>query len=211
MSKIAVLGVLHNLHHQIPIFSLEKLGEALRKLSPDCFLVELKPSELSDSDHPYKVEYSVILPFAQDKGIHVEAMDPEEPVYSEIADAYQNNQAEFKTRSAVEYSTLSLTAEKFLEYLVEDHWKTLAETQSALTHSLFDLKHRIQESVLGDREKEGWDRMNAHYLEKISSVAASGNHRFLLVTVGIEHVYWLKRELSKQKQFEIIDLDEILK
>jgi len=92
-TKIALLGVLHSWHNEVKVFSLEHLNTAIHRLKPDIICVELMPSEIkSDFSQPYKIEYSVILPYGFNHSIKIEGLDPEEPLYTRMVQDYQRNQ-----------------------------------------------------------------------------------------------------------------------
>jgi len=84
-------------------------------------------------------------------------------------------------------------------------------TQSRLTHELFRLKHRFQDELMGQPEKDGWETFNSYYTNRISEIALRNPGLRVLVTIGLEHIYWLQDELEKNAAFEILVVEDLLK
>ena len=206
-TEVALLGVLHNYHSQVPTYSLEHLKHALIKIAPDVICVELKKSDLDSKEFNYKQEYQVILPYAKENNVLIEALDPEEPTYSEICKPYMENHKRHKNDFPVEDSVLEKQITHMFTFLIQDHWSTLAKTQSELTHSLIDIKHRIQEDLLGKAEKEGWEKINKLYLDRILAICEIHKGKRIMISIGIEHIYWLKNRITT---YQVLDLEKIL-
>lgn len=210
-TKIAILGVLHSFHEQVPCYSLNILKEVLTKISPDLILAELKQSEiLSNLDQPFKMEYGVILPFAAGRNIEVVGMDPEEPQFSEMVDPFIDNQGHFKSNFPTEFKVLSEYQKQLFEFLVIEHWDSVSKTQSEITNTLFNLKHRLQNELMGPAEEQGWELFNNYYANKIEETVKFNAGKKILVTIGIEHVYWLKERFKGDTNVEVLDLDKYL-
>lgn len=211
-TKVIVLGVLHRFHNVVPSFSLAHLELALEKIKPNLICTELMQSEIDfNKQQAFKIEYNVILPYAKKNNILVVGLDPEEPIFSEMADPYIKNQKEFPKRSPIESKIQDIFHEQLFDFLIKEHWTSISQTQSEITNTIFKLKHRFQEKIMGEAEKEGWSKFNSYYAEKIVNLALKESGRIILVTIGLEHVYWLKDELSKNSHLEVVDTEQILK
>jgi hypothetical protein len=211
-TKIVILGVLHSFHSQVPSYSLEHLKSALEKIKPDVLCAELKQSEIdSDKKQNYKIEYGVILPYTKNHNVKVVGLDPEEPLLSKMVDPYVKNQKEFPKRSPVESKVQDIYQAQLFDYLIKEHWVSIDKTQSAITNTLFQLKHRFQEELMGPEEKNGWDKFNEYYANIISTEAKKNPGKTVLVTIGLEHVYWLKEKLGKDSALTLVDTESLLK
>ena len=137
-------------------------------------------------------------------------MDPEEPLYTELVSPYIENQRKFKDEQPEKQSVLEIQQSQLYDFLINEHWKTPREVQSQITHTLMDLKHRFQEELLGEKEKKGWNRFNEYYLDQITKISEEYQDKRILVTIGIEHVYWLQKELRKISNLEVIDASTVI-
>jgi hypothetical protein len=211
-TKIVILGVLHSFHNQVPSFSLEHLQSAIEKIKPDVLCVELMQSEvISDKKQSYKIEYNVILPYAKKNSVKVVGLDPEEPLFSKMVDSYIENQKGFAKRSPSESKIQDIYQTQLFDFLIKEHWTSIDKTQSVITNTLFQLKHRFQEELMGQEEKNGWNKFNEYYANIISTEAKKNPGKIVLVTIGLEHVYWLKTNLGKDAAFTLVDTESLLR
>jgi len=209
---VIILGVLHSFHNSVPSYSLEKLESALHKIKPDIILAELTQSEIdSAKSQTFKIEYGIILPYAKKNKISVLGLDPEEPLFSKMVDPYIKNQKDFPKKFPLESKTQDVFQSQLFDFLIKEHWVSISKTQSDTTNDMFKLKHRFQEELMGIEEKNGWNSFNQYYSDKISEVAKKSPGKTILVTIGIEHVYWLKEKLSSNSKLKIADTESLLK
>lgn len=210
-TKVIILGVLHSFHKVVPSFSLAKLESALEEIKPDIICAELMQSEINtNKNQTFKIEYEVILPYAKKNNVLLVGLDPEEPKFSEMVDPYIKNQKEFPKRSPVESKIQDIYQEQIFDFLIKEHWTSINKTQSEVTNTLFRLKHRFQEELMGREEKVGWSTFNSYYENRISDLALKNPGKTILVTIGIEHVYWLKERLSAKRTFEVVNTEQLL-
>jgi len=158
----------------------------------------------------FKIEYNVILPYAKQNKIPVHGLDPEEPKFSKMVDSYIKNQKDFPIKFPVESKVQTNFQQHLFDYLIKEHWTSVSRVQSEVTNSFFDLKHRFQEDLMGKAEKDGWNDFNSYYSSQIFNLAEKNAGKTILVTIGVEHVYWLKKKLSSSKDFEIINTEQLL-
>jgi len=159
----------------------------------------------------FKIEYSVIFPYVQKKKIPIYGLAPEEPTFSEMIDLYIKNQKEFPQRASSDYKNQEIFQKELFDYLIKEHWTTAGKVQSDVTNALFEVKHRFQDALMGKVEKDGWSSFNTHYVKVISELASNHKGKTILVTiVGVEHVYWLKKELSSNKNIDLINTERLI-
>ena len=210
-AKIVILGVLHIFHNSVPNYSLKDLELSLNKIKPDLIAVELMQSEIDKlKSQSFKIEYNVILPYAKKNKIPIYGLDPEEPKFSKMADPYIKNQKDFPVKFPAESKVQGNFQRHLFDYLIKEHWTSASRVQSEVTDSFFDLKHRFQEDLMGKAEKDGWNDFNSYYSSQIFSLAEKNKGKTILVTIGVEHVYWLKKKLSSSKDFEIVNTEQLL-
>jgi hypothetical protein len=210
-TKIIILGVLHSFHKSVPGFSLEHLESALKKIKPDIIAAELMQSEIdAKKTQTFKIEYSIILPYCQKNKVPVLGLDPEEPAFSQMVDPYIKNQKEFPHRSSSDNKNQEIFHKELFDYLIKEHWTSAGKVQSDVTNALFEVKHRFQDALLGKAEKDGWSGFNTHYVKLINELASKHKGKTILVTIGVEHVYWLKKELSLNENIEVLNTERLI-
>jgi hypothetical protein len=101
-------------------------------------------------------------------------------------------------------------AEALLDVLLA-HWDSPAAVNSRLTDRLFEAKHALQNELYGEDEAAVWAGWNAHFLRTILETARRHPGERLLVLVGAEHGYWLRRELRGEESIRLLDAEELLK
>lgn len=211
-TKIVILSVLHIFHKSVPNYTLKDLEIVLQKIKPDLIAVELKQSEVDAAKpQPFKIEYNVILPYAKKNKIFIHGLDPEEPKLSQMVDSYVKNQKEFPEKFVPESKTQDVFQEELFDYLVKEHWASASKVQSEVTNALFEVKHRFQEKIMGKAEKDGWESFNTYYANTINDLASKNAGKTILVTIGAEHTYWLKKRLSLNTNLELVNTENLIK
>jgi KaiC/GvpD/RAD55 family RecA-like ATPase len=71
------------------------------------------------------------------------------------------------------------------------------------------LKHAYQQALLSV-DTPSWELWNEHFLKSILAAAEAHKGKRLVVTVGAEHVYWLKDRLMKRSEIRVVPLSDAL-
>jgi len=82
--------------------------------------------------------------------------------------------------------------------ILERRWTSAVAVNSPETDLAFAVKHRFQSAVFGAGEAAAWEGWNRHFLAQVMAAAEAHPGRRILVLVGAEHTYWLRRELASQ-------------
>jgi hypothetical protein len=198
-NTITLLSTLHQFHAEIPGYSFEVLAKHLEQLSPDIICAELMPSEVNElSARKIKVEYTqVILPFAQRHGCKIYGMEPEEPKKTALVKKYMAVQEQVQRDHPERTTAFSEYSEALYAYLFS-YWTSPETVNSEITDALFEVKHGFQETIFGAQEKQMWDTWNKIFLDTILKANAENDEKHILVTVGAEHRYWLKKALQRE-------------
>ena len=207
-TEIVLLGVLHNFHNNVDCYDLNALEKLIASIKPSVICVELDDDEVKNrKEQPYKIEYQSIFSYADSNNIEIVGIDPQEPLYSELVEPYNDNQKDFPERAPEACRVLEIQQSQLYDFLINEYWTKLSNVHSSQTEDFLNLKHRFQEALMGPAEKDGWDRFNKYYVEQIISVANENQGKRILVTIGIEHIYWLRNYLRDHSDYSLPRID----
>lgn len=211
-AKVFVLSALHQLHGQTEFYSFDKLSQTIEKFDPDIIAVELTPSDLqSRKEQKTKQEYQKsIFPLADKHKYKLVPMEPAEPKFSELLKLYSESNREFKEKSPQKAEAFSTFNENLYEYLLRT-WNSPLAVNSSETDALFEVKHKYQIALFGEKEEQVWESWNRHFLEKILETAEKNPGKKILVVVGVEHSYWLRKHLRENQTVILLKPEEVLK
>ena len=204
---IIILAALHQFHLKCDFYSLDHLRTIIENINPDIICVELTKKDLEENkDQTVKVEYSkCILPLAQEQGYKLIAMEPDEQEYSRVVDKYKSMNKKIASEEPHKIEIFNQYIEVLYDYLFT-YWNSPIDVNSSLTDALFEVKHKFQESLFGSTEKECWGEWNTNFLNTILETSKKYKGKKILVTVGVEHVYWLKKHLEGNSDIKLIEL-----
>lgn len=129
-------------------------------------------------------------------------MEPPEPLFTTLLTPYiatvQTFQREHPQQSALLDAYIEATYR-----VLRGYWDSPATVNDARTDAVFAAKHAMQAAYTGEGEE--WDAWNAHFLAVIEQAAREHAGKHILVIVGVEHGYWLRRELAGTKGIVLSD------
>ncbi len=196
-NKIVVLSTLHHFHKQDDFYTLDDIEEIMDNIEPDIICAELTEEELKmKKEQKVKLEYpDCIIPYAEDKDIEIIPMEPEEPDYSELVNTRIHTEKKLKEDEPERYETFELFVREWFTIL-RDEWTGYKEVNNELNDKFCELKHNFQGELFGKKNKKMWESWNQHFLETIERVDSENEGKTILVTVGFEHSYWLRKRLD---------------
>lgn len=211
-TQVAVIATLHQLHATTPAYSFEALGRAIEQLQPDVLCVELQPDDLKlRPAETTKQEYpDVIYPLIDRHHYRVYAMEPAEPTYSDILKPYIEAGHDFSVRAPEQAEAFSRYSDG--AYIgLQTYWTSPARVNDAVTDSVLRAKHELQQAMVGDGERVGWERWNRQFLGVILQAARENPGKRIVVIVGAEHGYWLRGHLAQVSGVQLLDTAELLR
>jgi hypothetical protein len=210
-AEVVVLATLHQLHEQVPGYSLKRLGEVIEQLDPDVLCLEVRADKLAArADEKTKIEYPrVIYPLLARRHYATVAMEPSEPEYGAILQPYLRANAEFQSSGRPAVAALAGYSDATYVAL-KTHWRDAATVNDRTTDEMLRAKHAFQQAAIGAGEREGWERWNRHFLDVIKRTAAAHPGKRIVVTVGAEHGYWLRQHLAGQPGLRLLDAAALL-
>jgi len=211
-AQVAVLATLHQLHATTPAYSFEALGQTIERLRPDVLCVELQPDDLQHRPaEATKQEYPrVVYPLIDRHHYRVYAMEPAEPAYSDILKPYIEAGHDFSVREPEQAEAFSRYSDGAYTGL-QTYWTSPARVNDAVTDSVLRAKHELQQAMVGDGERTGWERWNRQFLGVILQAAKENPGKRIVVIVGAEHGYWLRGHLAQASGVQLLDTAELLR
>ncbi|MBS1795681.1 MAG: hypothetical protein JSS81_17635 [Acidobacteria bacterium] len=210
-TEVVVLATLHQFHADNQGYSFDVLSRTIERIRPDVVAVELTPKDLeSRREQKVKIEYArSVFPMIDKHKYKTVALEPDEPLYSELIGLLKESNKEAQEKFPQKTEAFSIYSDVLYAYLFK-RWTSVAAVNSKETDALFEVKHDYQNALFGAREAKVWNDWNAHFLARILDAAASNKGKRILVTVGAEHAYWLRRELAKESAVRLREVADFL-
>jgi len=210
--EVFVLSTLHQFHGESKYYSFTTLSRIIEKLRPDILAVELTPADLaSRREQKTKQEYQKsIFPLIDKHKYLTVALEPAEPKYSEIISLIRDSEKTLREKSPAQAEAFSLYVETLYEFLFRT-WDSPRAVNSAQTDAFFEVKHSFQNALYDEKQKQGWEAWNTHFLTTILETARNNPGKLIVVTVGAEHGFWLRKNLRKHKTVSLLEAEKYLK
>ncbi|HEX5306422.1 MAG TPA: hypothetical protein VFW82_10090 [Dyella sp.] len=210
-ADVVVLSTLHGMHAQVPGYSFDRLAKIIEQLHPDVLCLEVRADKLAArAPEANKVEYpKAIYPLLARRHYAVVALEPSEPAYSAILRPYAQASAAFRRAGGGAPAALGSYSEATYAAL-RIHWRDAAAVNDATTDDMMRAKHAFQQAAIGEGERAGWERWNQHFLAVIERTAAAHPGQRIVVTVGVEHGYWLRGHLATVPGIHLLDTAALL-
>ncbi|MDI6741043.1 MAG: hypothetical protein QME74_11865, partial [Candidatus Edwardsbacteria bacterium] len=201
MTEIFILATAHHRHSQWPFYSFEVLSKLISALKPQLLCVELDAEELKAGGSKAQPEYrEAILPRAGQSRCPVMPIKPGAQQDFSVEEIGANPQ------TAIGKMRLSLFNYCLEQYIAPDYdqlAKTLEGFQSDRMDALMRKKWYYAKWLMPERWRV-WQDWNRAMLEKIKAALAANEGKRILVTVGMEHKYWLRQRIGEFPQVRSI-------
>ncbi len=215
-TTIVILGTIHIDKESSPAYS-ERLGKLIAEIKPEVLCAELSQEQLDGTmTIETKPEYTdVILPYIKEVNISIvpiqpntdagQQMEKEKEAILERIDRHQWLRVVWEFSSQWEEFMYAK-----LIPLLDD-----PEAIEKLQNTEIDKLHvEPWFEILGRYFPEYillWEKWNEHFLENIHSALKKHEGGRILVTVGLNHKYWLKDKLSGGDDVIVHDLHSFRK
>src|SRR5690606_13073931 len=94
--------------------------------------------------------------------------------------------------------------------VLRTYWTSPARVNDAITDAQMRAKHALQEALVGDGEREGWEAWNRQFLKTIDRAGAENPGKRIVVLAGVEHGYWLRDRLARRDDIRLLDTAALL-
>ena len=211
-AEIFVLATLHQFHADSNYYSFEKLSQIIKDVDPDIICVELTAADIkSRRKQGTKVEYEKsVFPLVDKYGYRVVPLEPDEPKFSQLVGLNVESEKDLRTNEPARALAFSLYTETLYKHLFST-WTSPIDVNSAVTDSHFEVKHNYQNAIYGEKQQKVWEGWNRHFLDQIMTAAGSSRGKKVLVLVGVEHAYWLRKELRGERTVKLREAASFLK
>ncbi len=211
MSEILILSTLHHFHGDVDFYTYDHLAQIIKRFAPDVLACELTPEDLAArKPQNIKQEYQhSVYPLLDELACEVVPLEPGEPLYSELAGKMKAVNQAFMRDHPAAMEQFSLYVEALSDVLF-GWWRSPADVNSAETDRHFEVKRRYQNALFGEEEAAEWERWNQHFLDQILAAAERHPKGRVLVLVGAEHSYWLRKRLRQQPGVHLLEAPAVL-
>jgi len=195
--KITIIGTVHHYHYKWAFFSMEILKRLIEEINPDILCAELSPEQLEGTvTCKSKPEYpEVIIPVAREKGYKIVPIQPD-TAYGMHWEREKNKEIQMIKDSLIGKWKLMLY--QAICILI---WVISSINLKILQSNAIDALYRVQYGVFR-RFFPRWQKYhvdwNRHFYNRIMDTIISNPNKNILITVGLTHKYWLKREFKKK-------------
>ncbi len=210
-AEVIVLATLHQIHGDTPGYSFEVLSRAIEGLAPDVLCVEVRADRLAGRlPEQTKQEYpAVIYPLIDRHHYRVYPMEPSEPEFSALIQPYLAANQAFAEANPAEAEALGKYNAGVYAGL-RAYWTSPARVNDDVTDAVLHGKHALQQAMIGAGERTGWQAWNQHFLAVVTRAAAENPGKRIVVTVGVEHAYWLREHLRGVSGVRLLDAAGLL-
>ncbi len=210
-AEVAVLAALHRMHAEVPAYPASALEAAILRLQPDVLCIEVRPDRFAGrAPEANKIEYpEVVYPLLESRPYRVYPMEPENPLYDRIGAPYMAASRAFH-EAQPEAAAAFAAYGKAMYAALQAYWTSPARVNDAVTDQLMRAKHALQEALVGEGERAGWEAWNAHFLQVITRAAEENPGKRIVVVVGAEHGYWLRERLAQAPGIRLLDTAALL-
>jgi hypothetical protein len=211
-AEVIVLSTLHQFHETNKGYSFADLSRTIERIKPDVLAVELTPDALKNrTEQKTKREYPNSVFLLIDKhGYTAIPLEPDEPEYSRLIGILKESNAEIGKNAPQKAEAFNVYSKQLYEYLFAK-WTDAAAVNSPATDAMFEVKHKFQNALFGEKEETVWNSWNSHFLKQVLTAASKHPGRRVLVLVGVEHAYWLRDRLRKSNGVRYSDVLQFLK
>jgi hypothetical protein len=194
---VHVVPTLHQYHAAAPAYGFDALTRVLEHLRPDVLVVELTESALRQR-RPQRVkqEYQhCVFPYLERHEIEAVAMEPGEPLYSELVERGLEAEKLYQSLWPERYGQYERATIDAFQTLLRS-WDSPAAVNSALTDQALQEKHARENELFGPHYQQIWDRWNEHFAQTIAATAERHGGQRVVALAGVEHSYWLRSRLQ---------------
>lgn len=201
MAIVHIVPTLHQYHAATPGYGFDVLTRVLEELAPDVLVLELTDSALR-LRRPQRVkrEYQqCVFPYLDRRGIPAVAMEPGEPLYSELVEQGLEAEQLYQSLWPQRYAQYELSVVDAFQRLLRS-WDCAAAVDSARTDQALQEKHQRENELFGAKYQDTWDRYNEHFAQTIAATAQGRPGQRVVALAGVEHGYWLRPRLHALAQ-----------
>ncbi|MBI2841317.1 MAG: hypothetical protein HYX75_23620 [Acidobacteria bacterium] len=201
VASVFVIGGIHQAHEQAKKYTYERMGELGDHLRPDVLLVEAEQKFLDDgSDSGMPRDFATFMvPSARRRGVPIVGIDWWDEEKGRRWEELQQ-QAFSDPELAVDAALIGGMFQLLDAYFVESDFEEINAAEiTALWEAKSELKYAVYRRHPAYRFLAAFEReRNDHMADNILAALAHHPDKRALVAVGIDHKYYLERELRRR-------------
>jgi hypothetical protein len=209
---VFVLGGIHQHHEDAKIYTYKRMGEIYTFLKPDVFCVETLQKYADDKSFaltPFDFK-RYIIPAAQADNIPIYGIDWWDKNEGERWQKLQN-EAFKDTNYEKEAELIGGLFKKINDYFKEGNFK---EINSELITKIWEAKNNFKYDIYKKNKKYKFifdfeEKRNRKIVNNIFKVIEKHPNKRILIGVGIDHKYYIERELKKMG-VKVLQVDDLI-
>ncbi|MCO5266679.1 MAG: hypothetical protein M9948_12490 [Lentimicrobium sp.] len=210
---VFVLGGIHQSHEKAQKYTYERMGEIYQQLKPDILCVETKQKYVDDASFKE-------TPFDFKKFMIPLALHDSIPIYGiDWWDIEKGNKWQQLQQKAMNDTSLipEIRLSGGMFSLLNDYFKTrdFAEINSPGITRLWKAKNEFKYHIYAQHPEYNFivafeNERNDHIVRNILEIISANPGKKILVAIGIDHKYYIDKELENQniKVFQTDNLDQ---
>lgn len=212
-TSVIILGTAHFSEERAPRF-IKILKDIIKEINPDVICLEWPEKHLvPDARPPIRGEFSdAVVPTALELGIKMVALEPTDVATRESIMGFFKEINEKKGGDTEKEQILwefdqalgKAWVEKFQQAF--NDWDAYEYFQSRIFDAFFYEGYYPVFRKYFPKWMEGWDNYNNFFLKRIKQTIQENKGKRILVTVGLDHKYWLWNKLEKQNDIILHNL-----
>lgn len=225
MNRVVVMGMIHGGHRQSKTYGLDRVKNLIRKINPDYVLTEIPPDRLEEAANQFKESGTITESRVRVFPEYTDALFPltKELDFTiipcaawtkEMNDSRRKTLSEAQKTHAKEYEEMQkaqLQASANIASLGDANHPAIIHTDQydAYVKEGLEPYDRHFNEMIGEG---GWENINAAHYAYIDKALNQhrGEGKTFLITFGSWHKYYIKEQLKKRTDVEVISLTNFL-
>ena len=224
-NTVIVMGMIHSGHREPGPFDIENLQELIREIKPDYVLTEIPPDRLAEAAQQFRdtgaisesrvrvfPEYTdALFPLTREMDFEIipcaawtrEMADSRRDTLQRLQTSHQQEYAEMDAAQRLAGENIARLGDKNDPVIVHTHQY---DQFVKLGMGPYD---RHFNDLIGDG---GWENINAAHYALIAQALDkhSGEGKRFLITFGAWHKYYIKEQLEKRNDINVMPMSEFL-
>lgn len=211
-TEVFVVGGIHQSHERAKLYTYQRMGQLVTELSPELLCVEVEQRYIddgSDRGMPYDFQ-KFMVPLARKAGIPVVGIDWWD---EKRGDIWKQLQKEAFADNAIAPETALLDG---LFRLLNGYFqeRDFAEINSPEITALWEAQNEMKYKVFRQHPKykaidEFEKERNDHMVENVLQAIRRHPGKRILIAVGIDHKYYIEREL-RRRGIRTLQVNEVI-
>jgi len=224
-NTVIVMGMIHSGHRKHEVYNIKRVQDLIRKIKPDYVLTEIPPDRLATAEKQFRDTGKINEPRVRVFPEYTDALFPltREMNFkivpcaawtTEMNDSRRDTMKELKVTHAEQYAEMEQAQQR-----ASTNIATLGDSRDpAVIHTpQYDAFVKKGMKPYDDHFNDligagGWSNINAAHYALIEQALDQhrGDGKTFLITFGSWHKYYIKEQLAKRKDVNLVSLQQYL-